>query len=117
MYSWWKDDSGNNMLRGTDSFNEETYRWEPNRSDPCKLPRSSIIDFLRRIPQARLSFDRDYARLDWSEAEKQRIDEISTAAARMLVDIKTNEDAFQNRWNTAGIYTTGPKGGSRRGGR
>ena len=117
MYSWWNDDAGTNLLRGVDRFDKETNRWLPDPQDPCKLPRDVIIDFLRRIPQARSSFDRDYARLDWSEAELRRIDEISIAAKNMLVDEKTNGDAFQKRWNTAGIYTTGPNGGKgRRGG-
>lgn len=107
--TWWVTPNGTNLLSGLDVWNSETRQWDNDPSNPAKLHRYDIIDFLRRLPQARVSFDYLYPSM--SDAEKLRLDVISKASVKMVTDPTTLSDNFQKRMNTQGIYTTGPKGG------
>lgn len=106
---WWITPNGTNMLSGLDVFNTETGRYDNDLTNPAKLNRIDIIDFLKRIPSARSSFNRLYPTM--SDEEKVRLDEIAHASKFMESNPQTVEDNFQRRMNTQGIYTTGKKGG------
>lgn len=106
---WWITDNGTNMLSGLDIFNCDTGMYDNDPCNPARLNRVDIIDFLRRIPNARESFNRLYPTM--SDEEKLRLDEIAKASKFMESNPQTVEDNFQRRVNTQGIYTTGKKGG------
>jgi len=107
--NWWVTPSGVNLLSGLDTYNTETNTWDNDADDPAKLHRWDIIDFLRRLPAARESFNHLYAKM--SVKERVRLDEIATAAEFREPTHKDKEDTFQSKMNTVGIYTTGPRGG------
>lgn len=101
MSEWWISGTGVNMLKGVED-------------DTTNLPRlrdEVIVDFLRRIPAARDSFNRLYPTM--LPEEKERLDRLSSSAFRRLEDTSTIEDRFQKRLNSAPIRTTGPRGGTR----
>ena len=106
---WWITPNGTNMLGGLDVVNAETGRHDNDPTNPARLHRLDIIDFLKRIPSARSSFNRLYPTM--SDEEKVRLDEIALASKFMESNPQTVEDNFQRRMNTQGIYTTGPRGG------
>lgn len=101
---WWIDNVGRNTLRGVPG----------DLTNPPILPDDYIFDFLRRIPEARESFNRLYPTM--LPEEKERLDSIAQGALYVQPDIKATEDAFQRSQNAAGIFTTGPYGGRRYGG-
>ena len=105
---WWIVPNGTNMLSGLDYFNEETGQYDNDPNNPARLNRIDIIDFLKRIPMARHSFNRLYPTM--SDEEKLRLDEIAKASKFMERNPQTVEDNFQRRMNTQGIYTTGKRG-------
>tara|TARA_B100000963_G_C22051903_1_gene419919 strand:+ start:161 stop:502 length:342 start_codon:yes stop_codon:yes gene_type:complete len=106
---WWITPNGTNMLAGLDRFNEETGMYDNDPNNPANLNRLDIIEFLKTIPSARLSFNRLYPKM--TADEKLRLDEIARASKFMVRNPKEVEDNFQKRMNTQGIYTTGKKGG------
>ena len=95
---FWVNASGQNLLGGI---------------DPPVLEDDDILDFLRRIPDARASFERLYPTMTVEERTRLRA---LTEGLPLWIDPHTREDNFQNRQNTEGIFTTGPRGGTRRGG-
>ena len=104
--NWWIATGGINYLKGD--------HMDP--TNPVRLPDSYIISFLRTIPQARLDYNKAYP--DLLPGEKMRLDGLS-ADNPYLEFLQPNpqveEQKFQSKWNKQGIYTTGPRGGSRRG--
>lgn len=106
---WWITPNGTNMLSGLDVFNVETGMYDNDETNPAKMNRYDIIDFLKSIPLARASFNRIYPTM--SAEEKIRLDEIAKACKFVPRNPKDVEDTFQRRMNTQGIYTTGKKGG------
>lgn len=85
-------------------------------TNPIRLPDDVIVEFLSRIQEARDSFNRVYPHL--LAEEKARLD-LLTTSGRVVIgdgDHKKVHDDFQKSQNTVGIYTTGPYGGTRRGG-
>lgn len=104
MAEWWINNSGQNMLAGV----------EDDESNPPRLPHDFIIDFLRRIPEARDSFNRLFGQM--TEDEQGRLAAIAQAAEFMVTDPTAVEDGFQSALNKAGIQTAGPRGGTRAGG-
>lgn len=104
MREWWVNDVGINLLKGV---------WD-DEENPPKLSDETIIDLLRRIPDARESFNRLYPTM--LPEEQARLDVIAEGAEFVIRDYKTLFDDFQRRQNTVGIHTTGPHGGSRFGG-
>ena len=109
MNEWWITHNGINMLSGLDYFNEETGMYDNDPTNPARLNRYDIIEFLKTIPLARSSFDRLYPTM--SDEEKVRLDEIAKASKYMMKEPQSVEDTFQKRVNTQGIYTTGRRGG------
>lgn len=106
---WWITANGTNMLSGLDSFDSETGVWENDSTNPARLHRYHIIEFLKEIPAARDSFNRIYPTM--SAEEKLRLDEIAHSSKFRTKNPKEVEDLFQKRMNTVGIYTTGKRGG------
>lgn len=99
---WWINNVGQNTLKGVvdDDLN------------PIILKDEDIIEFLRRIPAARASFERIFPTL--LLAEQERLAPLANYAFNNPYrDPSTESDAFQRSQNTAGIYTTGPHGGGR----
>lgn len=84
---------------------------EGDDTNPIRLKDEVIIDFLRRIPAARDSFNRLYPSM--LDEEKERLDTLSVSAKYAQPDFTAVEDSFQRRLNTAVIRTTGPRGGTR----
>jgi len=132
MGEWWVYPNGINMLEGLDFWSTipdfglipgtttpdpnvcnctppEPGHWEPDPDNPARLPRDVIIDFLRRIPEARSSFCRLFRLM--STEEQERLTWIAMMAKLFKRDPKLWDDLFQKGQNTVGIYTTGPKGG------
>lgn len=73
--------------------------------NPAKMEDAAIIDFLRRIPDARASFDRVFPTMSVDEqARLQILSDISPPQK----DVRDAEDAFQNGWNRRGIRPRGP---------
>jgi len=101
---WWHNNSGLNLLSGV----------EDDDDNPIRLADAVIVDFLRRIPAARLSFNRLLGTM--LPAEQDRLNGLSMSAELMMSDAKAVEDAFQASQNKVGVYTAGPRGGSRAGG-
>ena len=106
---WWITPNGTNMLGGLDVLNAETGMYDNDPTNPAKLHRLDLIDFLKRIPSARSSFNRLYPTM--SVEEKLRLDDIAHASRFMDSNPQEVEDAFQRRMNRQGIYTTGKRGG------
>lgn len=103
---WWVNNVGENLLKGV----------EDDVDNPFMLPDEYIQDFFTRIPASRASYERLYPFL--LPEEQARIQSLYTFAlsAATTLDEKALTDRIQHKWNTAGIHTTGPKGGTRRGG-
>lgn len=104
MAEWWLNNSQDNLLKGVEG-------------DEDNLPRLSdeaIVDFLRRIPAARLSFNRLVPSM--LEEEQERLRLLARSAQFVMLDPQTAEDNFQSGQNKAGVRTTGPRGGTRIGG-
>lgn len=98
---WWINDIKDNMLKGV----------EGDECNPPRLPAEMIYDILRETPDARASFNRLYPKM--LPAEQVRLDAITQGIVTFLVDDpKAIEDNFQKTLNTAGIQTTGAKGGT-----
>jgi len=104
MREWWVDNTGQNLLKGV----------EGDELNPIRLDDSFIIDLLRRIPAARDSFNRLAPTM--LPEEQERLEEIAQAAAFLQKDYQEASDDFQGQQNTAGIRTTGSRGGTRIGG-
>ena len=107
--NWWFYPNGLNALGGLDTWDDEELVWVKDTNNPAILPRETIITLLRMIPAARLAFNVLYPTM--TDDEKVRLDEISVIAKFMVRSPKEIEDDFQSKWNKAGIYTTGPRGG------
>jgi hypothetical protein len=101
---WWLNNSGLNLLKGV----------EGDEDNPPRLPDEFIVDFLRRIPAARASFNTLVGQM--LPEEQERLDALSRSAILMMPDLKAKEDAFQSSQNKAGVHTAGRYGGTRRGG-
>ena len=101
---FWIDNVGQNLLKGI----------EGDDSNPPRLALADILDFLRRIPESRDSFNRLYPLL--LPEEQERLEPVIQGARFVIPDHKAIQDDFQRRQNTAGIRTTGPYGGTRFGG-
>jgi len=109
---WIAQDTGQNTLRGVEVYNAELNQMVPCPCNPAVLPSEFIIDFLRTNKFARLSFnDLRQQVTDWTDEEIQRLDLIAQTAEYMTFDYQNENDRFQARQNTAGIYTAGPNGG------
>lgn len=109
MAEFWFDNGGQNMLAGVHSDDPA----QPS-ANPVRLPDEYIIDFLRRIPAARESYNRLYPLM--SPEEKERLDLLAGNATYMACSPLDQADTFQRKQNTVGIRTTGPAGGKRIGG-
>jgi len=101
---FWIDNVGQNLLKGIDG----------DDSNPPRLDLGYILDFLRRIPDARESFNRLFPLL--LPEEQERLAPVVQGARYLIPDYKVAEDDFQRQQNIAGIRTTGPHGGTRIGG-
>lgn len=102
---WWMDGERNN-LGGIPS--------DGVTINTAILPDHFIVDFLRRIPAARDSFERLVPTM--SPEEQTRLQRLwDSAMARELSD-SIRDDRFQNRWNRQGVRTAGRYGGTRKGG-
>lgn len=101
---WWFNNSGLNLLKGV----------EDDEDNPIRLPDTDIVDFLRRIPAARTSFNRLIGGM--LPDEQERLRGLAAAAKYTMPDLKAVEDQFQANQNKPGVYTTGPRGGTRIGG-
>jgi len=102
---WWFNNSGLNLLKGV----------EGDPDNPIRLSSAYIVDFLRRIPAARDSFNRLVPTM--LEGEQTRLRALVAGWVQYaLPDDKALEDRFQAAQNTVGIRTTGKYGGTRRGG-
>jgi len=104
MSEWWLNNSGLNLLKGV----------EDSESNPTRLSDEFIVDFLRRIPAARTSFNRLVPNM--LPEEQTRLRGLVHSAELQTVDRLTVEDAFQASQNKAGVRTVGRYGGTRRGG-
>jgi len=104
MAEWWINNSGLNLLKGV----------EDDEDNPPRLTDAFIVDFLRRIPAARDSFNRLVPNM--LEEEQERLLALATSAEFVMQDPQVVEDAFQASQNKAGVRTTGPRGGQRIGG-
>ncbi len=104
MAEWWLNNSGLNLLKGV----------EGDTSNQLRLSDIYIVDFLRRIPASRDSFERLVPNM--LEDEQIRLRGLAQSANRLQPDLKAVEDAFQASQNKVGIHTTGRYGGTRRGG-
>jgi len=101
---WWFNNSGLNLLKGV--AGDET--------NPIRLPDASIIDFLRRIPAARDSFNRLVPTM--LEDEQTRLRAIASGTAKYMTSEYLYADNEQSMQNRMGVRTTGKFGGTRRGG-
>lgn len=101
MPEWWFS-QGRNMLKGV----------EGDTSNPPRLPAAHIVDFLRRIPAAKKSFERLFPNLlPEEQARLQDILDKNPSALMLTQDERAEHDRFQSKLNKQGIYTTGPRGG------
>lgn len=102
---WWFNNTGLNMLKGV----------EGDASNPPRLVDTDIIHFVRTIPASRASYNRLVPFM--LPEEQARLAAITCCAAQFIQpDFTRVEDDFQASQNKVGIYTTGPRGGSRIGG-
>ena len=105
MSEWWINNSGLNLLKGVAG----------DATNPIRLPDAQIIDFLRRYPAARESFNRLVPNM--LADEQTRLRAFAAGSAQfMQPDYKAAEDAFQANQNKNGVRTAGPRGGTRIGG-
>ena len=98
--NWWVD-NGLNYLKGSDD----------DPTNPPLLSDDYIVDFLRRIPQARIDLERIFPSL--GEAEKIRITRILSEHPQThltFVSEKDSEDRRQTAWTRQGVYTQGKYG-------
>jgi len=103
--AWWINNSNLNMLKGV----------EGDEDNPIRLTDEQIIHFLRRIPQARASFNDIVPTM--LEEEQVRLRAIAEGSAQFFVsDYTAVEDNFQASQNKAGVRTAGWRGGQRIGG-
>lgn len=100
---WWYNNSGLNLLKGV--LGDET--------NPIRLPDASIVEFLRRIPAARDSFERLVPTM--LEEEQVRLRQLALSCQHLDEGYRY-EDAFQRVMNRQGVRTAGRYGGTRRGG-
>lgn len=103
MAEWWYNNSGLNLLKGV--LGDE--------NNPIRLSDTTIVDFLRRIPAARDSFERIVPNMLPEEQERLRL---LAASCQRLDRSYIYEDTFQGLMNRQGVRTTGRYGGTRRGG-
>jgi len=108
---WLLPDTGENMLKGTDTYDEEIQEWVPDVDNPAKLPRDYITDMLLTNPIARLGYNDLRNTPIWTEGEIARLDAIAGYCGTIPVDNQVDSDRFQARFNRGPIYTTGPRGG------
>jgi hypothetical protein len=102
---WWDSDTGENMLAGVDG----------DLANPVRLPDDYIVSFLQRIPAARDSFNRMVGNM--LPEEQERLYRLyQSAIGNEVADPVILSDTFQNQWNTQGVKTCGPRGGTRIGG-
>lgn len=102
---WWLTSGNVNQLKGV----------KGDASNPLRLTDAVIIDFLRRIPAARESFNRLVPTM--LPEERDRLEALANGSAKYLKpDYKKVEDDFQSRINKASVRTAGPRGGQRIGG-
>jgi hypothetical protein len=101
---WWFNNSGDNLLKGV----------EGDTTNPIRLSDTVLVDFLRRIPAARESFNRLVPNM--LEDEQTRLREVIAGSAQNLSLDYLREDSFQSLLNKAGVRTAGRFGGTRRGG-
>jgi len=103
--AWWYNNSGLNLLKGV----------EGDDTNPIRLTSAEILDFLRRIPQARASFNEIVPTM--LEKEQERLRALAGGATKFFIaDYKSVEDLFQANQNKAGVQTCGKRGGTRCGG-
>lgn len=88
---------------------------EGDEDNPPRLPEAIIVDFLRRIPAARDSFDRLFPHLLPAEQERLQdiLDRHPSTVRFFSGPRRAFMDSVQRKVNTRGIYTTGPRGGGR----
>lgn len=101
---WWYNNSGQNLLKGV----------EGDLTNPPRLPAATIVQFLRTIPDSRLSFNRVVGTM--LEDEQLRLQGLAESAMYLVPDYKIVEDMFQASQNKVGVRTAGLYGGTRRGG-
>lgn len=99
--NWWVE-GNHNFLEG-----------DPNdSSNPIVLEDDFIIEFLQSVPQARTDYLALFPTL--SLGAQSRLNALIDA--NPMVNLRTTDeqevsDQIQRSWNTAGIYTCGPRGG------
>lgn len=104
--NWWIGDSGKNMLRGDPD----------DPKNPPILGNDLILEFLHRIPQAREDFLVMLPSLTIQERSRlELLVENAPFIAKLPESLPEESDAFMHKMNTAGVYTTGPRGGTGRG--
>lgn len=101
---WWLNNAGLNLLSGVVG----------DESNPARLSDEQILDFVRRIPAARESFNRLVPQM--LEEEQDRLRLLAISAQYPMPDLTACEDKFQASQNRAGVRTSGPRGGKRIGG-
>ncbi|MCH8517718.1 MAG: hypothetical protein LAT68_15455 [Cyclobacteriaceae bacterium] len=106
--SWWRDVQGRNLLKGVPG--------DPD--NPPLISEEWIIDFLARIPAARLSFNAVLPTLLPEEQERLLgiLDRNPFLKKGVRPDPTDQNDLLQNRANRAGVYVVGKYGGTRWGG-
>lgn len=95
IQEWWFDGSGRNMLAG-------------DPIDPNNLPLMDddhILDFLRRIPDAIVSFNRLVPTM--TVIERIRLNDLASRV-RPQLDEKDFIDVVQGNWNRKGVRSRGP---------
>ena len=100
---WWYNNSGLNLLKGVVG----------DEDNPIRLPDASIVNFLRRIPAARDSFNRLVPNM--LEDEQIRLRKLAESCTHLDTGY-LYEDEYQSRQNAQGVRTAGRFGGTRRGG-
>lgn len=101
---WWINNSGANLLEGDPD----------DTANPIRLPDDYILDFLLRIPAARLSFERLVPNL--SAAAQTRLRALAERAQIPLISETAASDITQSVLNKSGVRTAGRRGGTRVGG-
>lgn len=99
MGEWWITETGLNMLKGV----------EGEAGNPPLLEDEDIIKFLREIPAAWASFQRLLGTM--STTEQARLNKLCEVGQFVIDNPKNLLDARQKAHNTAGVFTSGPKGG------
>lgn len=99
--SWWISGEGDNLLKGVVG----------DTDNPPRLKDEMILDFLRRIPAARDSFNELYPSL--TTDEQARMDKLAVSATFAMPDLTAETDNFMSRLTAGPIRTAGPRGGRR----